>query len=166
MQGGASTGPDSRPSPLTRIPSLRKSSARKSTSPRVRRAVRGKSGITGAPTIGMGGWSAPGRRRTSDIRNRSRREEEVGDEFGKPERQGGDTMGARCNAQQQIGDHGGEDLQPDGIVVFADELADVEMLLDPAEQKLDLPATLVESGDLDGTALKVVGEESDGSALV
>ena len=53
-----------------------------------------------------------------------------------------------------IGDHGGKDLQADGIAVVAEQLADLEMLLDPAEQELDLPASLVELADLDSGAFE------------
>ena len=40
---------------------------------------------------------------------------------------------------QGVGDHRGQQLQSDGIVVVAEELADLEMLLDPAEEQLDIP---------------------------
>jgi hypothetical protein len=40
------------------------------------------------------------------------------------------------------------------------------MLLDPAKQQLNLPAALVERGDLDGAAVNVVGEQSDEAALL
>src|SRR5216683_1435434 len=42
----------------------------------------------------------------------------------------------------------------------------LEMLLEPAEQQLDLPACLVEAADLDGRALEVVGEEGDLGSVV
>ena len=53
------------------------------------------------------------------------------------------------DAQEQIGNHCGEDLQLNGVVVVAKKLADIEMLLDPAEQQLGLPSALVEGGDVD-----------------
>src|SRR6516165_2779169 len=67
------------------------------------------------------------------------------------------------DAQEQIGNHCGEDLQLNGVVVVAKKLADIEMLLDPAEQQFDLPAHLVERRDLNRGPRKIVGDESDGS---
>src|SRR5665647_1180278 len=40
------------------------------------------------------------------------------------------------------------------------------MLLDPAEQELDLPAALVEGRNLDRRAFEIVGDESDRPAFV
>src|SRR6202022_746934 len=65
-----------------------------------------------------------------------------------------------------IGDHSGEDLQTDGILVGAEELADIEMLFDPSEQQLDLPADLIERGDLDRRAFEIVGEERHHACLL
>ena len=52
------------------------------------------------------------------------------------------------HAQQQIGDQGDGDLGSHGILASAEEAADLQGLLDPAEEQLDLPAHLVELGDL------------------
>jgi len=49
-------------------------------------------------------------------------------------------MKAAPRCQQHIGDHGGEDLQADGVFVPAEELADAQIAADPAEQQFDLPA--------------------------
>ena len=65
------------------------------------------------------------------------------------------------NADQSIGDHRGQQLQADGVVAVAEELADVEMLLDPAEQQFDLPAAFVERCDFDRRAFEVIGQEID-----
>src|SRR5215212_4743565 len=73
---------------------------------------------------------------------------------------------AGCYAQQHIGDHGGQQLQADGVGVAAEEGPDLEMLLDPSEQQLDLPAHFVEAADVDGRALEVVGEEGDFASVV
>src|SRR5215467_3971776 len=75
-------------------------------------------------------------------------------------------MQAGGDAQQEISDHGGEDLQPDGIFVLAKEFADAQMLLDPTEQEFDLPAAFVEGSDLDGGASQVIGDERDRPTLV
>src|SRR6266850_6048475 len=68
-------------------------------------------------------------RRLVDFGDRSAREQELADEFCEAERRHLCAIGARCDAQQQIGDHRGEDLQTDRVVVGAEELADIEMLL-------------------------------------
>ena len=39
-------------------------------------------------------------------------------------------------------------------------MADFQRLLDPAEEQLDLPAALVELGDLLGGGVEVVGEDA------
>src|SRR6266404_2596392 len=69
-----------------------------------------------------------------------------------------------CDKHQ--GDHGGEDLQSYGVFVEGDELTDVEVLLDPAEQELDLPARLVGGGKLSGAAALIVGEDVEDLAGV
>ncbi|MCS3764850.1 hypothetical protein GGE24_005456 [Bradyrhizobium centrosematis] len=68
--------------------------------------------------------------------------------------------------QEQISDHRSDDLQTNGVVILAHELAEVEMLLDPAEQELDLSATLAEARNLDCHAFEIVGDESDRPAFV
>src|SRR6476659_126328 len=55
-----------------------------------------------------------------------------------------------CDKHQS--NHGGEYLQAHGVLVEGDELTDAEVLLDPAEQELDLPARLVGGGKLSGAA--------------
>src|ERR1035437_1082676 len=140
-----------------------------SLSPLVGRIVRGKLCIAelhlvrGAPLLapaGIDGW------RFGNGSDGSPSEQELADEFGEPEWKHGDAVCPRGDAQQQIGDHRGEDLQTDGILVGAEELADIEMLFDPPEQQLDLPAALVEGGDLDCGASKIVGEECHHSAVL
>src|SRR5271155_502416 len=49
-----------------------------------------------------------------------------------------------------------------GVVVVAEEAADVKMLFDPAKQQLDLPSGLVEGGDVGRGALEVIGQQGDG----
>jgi hypothetical protein len=73
---------------------------------------------------------------------------------------------ASGDAQEQEGDHGGEDLKADGVLGTAEKALDVEMLLDPAEEQLDLPAFAVEGGDLEGGAVEVVGQQDDEAAVV
>src|SRR5215813_4396365 len=134
-----------------------------------RRAVRGRSRIAKLQLVGGGSWFGPAGddgRRLVDVGEWFAGEEELADEFGEAQGRHLQTMQARRDAQQQIGDHGCQDLQADGVLVVAEELADGEMLLDPAEQQLDLPARLVEGGDLDRRALEIVGDEGDDTALV
>jgi hypothetical protein len=57
-----------------------------------------------------------------------------------------DVIETCSDTQEQVGDHRGDDLQANGVVIGAEEFADIEMLLNPAEQELDLPACLVEVG--------------------
>ena len=53
---------------------------------------------------------------------------------------------ARGEAQQQISDHRGQDLQANSVFGTAEKGADLEMLLEPAKQQLDLPSLAVERG--------------------
>src|ERR1700694_5498368 len=62
---------------------------------------------------------------------------------------------ARGEPQQQISDHGSNDLKADRVLGTADELAQLQMLLDPAEHQLDLPAGFVKCGELDGWAFQI-----------
>src|SRR6267154_4082549 len=101
-----------------------------------------------------------------DVSDGSSGEQASADEFG--EADGGHLEEAVSggDAQQEVGNHGGQQLQSDGVGVATEEGRDLEMLLDPSEQQLDLPAPLVEAADLDGGALEVVGEEGDLGSVV
>jgi len=106
------------------------------------------------------------RRRLVDFGDGPSRKQELADQLGEAERRQAQGVQARGDTQQQIGDHGGEDLQADGVVVGAKELTDTQMLLDPTEQQLDLPAALVERGDLDCATGQIVGDERHDPTLV
>src|ERR1700730_16057210 len=116
--------------------------------------------------ISRGGPGGVGSVWLGDVGDGSSGEQTRTDKFG--EADGGHLEEAVSggDAQQQIGDHGGEELQPDGVWVVAEEGPDLEVLLDPPEQQLDLPACLVEAADLDGRALEVVGEEGDLGSII
>jgi diguanylate cyclase (GGDEF)-like protein len=126
------------------------------------RAVRGKSAIAELDLVGgcvafaaagVDGW------RLFDRGQGSTREQELADEFSQPEWKHFDAGCSRSDAQQQIGNHRSKHLQTDRIVVGAEELLDVEVLLDPSEQQFNLPAALVEGGDLDGRSSQIVGQK-------
>src|SRR5437879_9067072 len=119
------------------------------------RAVRGKSGIAEPQLVGGELWFALtwiDRRRLVDCGDRPSREQELRDEFGEAQYRYFHAVHARRDAQQQIGDHRGEDLQADSVVVGTEEFTDIEMLLDPAEQQFNLPAALVKRRNLDRRA--------------
>src|SRR5271156_5941524 len=59
-------------------------------------------------------------------------EEAQGDQIGKAQDRDLDAVAAGGDAQQRVGDHRGKDLEADGVVVVAEEAADVKMLFDPA----------------------------------
>src|SRR5258707_6271249 len=122
------------------------------SSPRKRRAVRGKLYIAEADLVG--GMSVAGGRRVHlgrsvDIDDGLSYEQRCCDEAGEADGRHDDAAFARGDPQQQISDHGGEDLQADRVLGAAEELAKLQMLLDPAEQQLDLPAGLVKRGGPD-----------------
>ena len=117
-------------------------------------------GATGFRVAWIDGW------RSFDEGDVASVKDALGDEVGEAQDGHGDAVSARCNAQQRVGDHCGKELQADGIFVVAEELADLEMLLDPAEQKLDLPAAFVKGCDLDGRTFEIVGQQCDGLAVL
>ena len=59
---------------------------------------------------------------------------------------------------QQVIDHRDPYLREYGILGSAEERLDLEMLLDPFEEELDLPAVFVDEGDIESGKLEVVGE--------
>ena len=52
------------------------------------------------------------------------------------------------------------ELRHNGVLGGSEEVADLEGLLDPAEEQFDLPASLVEVGDLVGRGVEIVGEDA------
>src|SRR2546430_13131753 len=70
------------------------------------------------------------------------------------------------DAQQQISNHGGKDLQTNGVFGTAKESADFEMLLDPPKQQLDLPAFAIERGDTAGRALQIVAQDGEQTTIL
>ena len=72
------------------------------------------------------------------------------------ERAGGGVM---QDAQQQKGDQRDIDLDAHGIFAAAKKAANLEVLFEPFEQQLDVPALFVALGDVDGGALEVVCEQ-------
>src|SRR4030066_2285433 len=61
--------------------------------------------------------------------------------------------------EQKIHDEGRVNLAHHGVLGVADEGLDLQILLDEAEEDLDLPALLVDIGDGLGYQPEVVGEE-------
>src|SRR5580658_1476744 len=138
-------------------------------SPATRRAVRGKSYIAQHHLVGGESWhwlARVNRRWLVDLCDGLSHEKAVSDEF--REAQGGHfhPVDARCDTKEEISNHCRQDLQANGVVVVAEEIPNVEMLLDPAKQQLDLPAGLIERGYLHRGAVHVVGDEGDYTALI
>ena len=63
-------------------------------------------------------------------------------------------------AQQQKGDQRDRDLNAHGVLGTAEELGDFQRLLHHPEEQFDLPAALVEVGDLLRRRVEVVGEQA------
>src|ERR1700751_102068 len=85
----------------------------------------------------------------------------MSDQLSEPDGGDGTAVQPGDDAQQDEGNHGGQDLQADGVLGSAEEASDVEVLLDPSEQQLDLPPRLVESSDLDGRPRRVIGHQGE-----
>src|SRR5260370_33057817 len=138
-------------------------------SPLSRRAVRGKLSIAEADLVG--GASVAGGRGVDlggsvDIGDRLAYEQRGCDEAGKADGRHDDAAFACGDPQQQISDHGSDDLQADRVRGAAEELAKLQMLLDPAEQQFDLPAGFVKRGDLDRRAFQIVSDEGEFCAVI
>lgn len=61
--------------------------------------------------------------------------------------------------QQEKRKQGTVDLQAHGIFRTAEIVLELQMLLDPFEEQLDLPALLVECSDLLGASFEVIGDQ-------
>lgn len=93
-------------------------------------------------------------------------EEAAGDEVGESDSGHGDAALAGGDAQQEIGDHGGDHLETDGVLGAPEEAAQFKMLLDPAEKQLDLPARFIKRGDGHGRTVEIVRDEGEDHAIV
>src|SRR6516162_7324707 len=74
--------------------------------------------------------------------------------------------GVMQDAQQHKSDQRDINLGAHGVLVAAEKAADLEVLLEPFEQQLDVPALFVELCDLDGGPLQVVGEQIEGLVVI
>ena len=86
-------------------------------------------------------------RRFEEVDERAALEGRLGDEAGDGlEAEPGSGPDLR-EPQQQVGDQRGDDLDAHRILAGAEEVPDLQVLLDPLEEQLDLPAPLVERRD-------------------
>ena len=67
---------------------------------------------------------------------------------------------------QQVGGYGNPYLRLDGVLAGAKEHLDAQVLLDPFEEPLHLPALTAKIGDQHGLAAEVVGEKHQPLACV
>ena len=133
------------------------------------RAVRGKSNIAEAHLIwpvSIASQAWIDRWWLVDCRDLTTLENALGNEIGEPQDGDRDAVCPGRDTQQRISDHRGEELQADRVIVISQEPADLEMLLDPTKQQLDLPAAFVERGDLNGGTFEIIGQEGDRVALL
>src|SRR5271156_6614709 len=132
--------------------------------PLARRAVRGKLSIGKIElVVGRRTWSRWGQ---VDGGHGSTFEQACSHQVGKAQRQQARPALARGNAQKQVGDHGGENLQANGVFGTAKKASDFEMLFDPSKQQLDLPAFAVERGDLTGWPRDFIAQDSQQTAVL
>ena len=68
-------------------------------------------------------------------------------------------LGGLSAAQQQIGDQGHKDLDANGVFRPADEVVDLEVLLDRFKKQLNLPAILIDICDGAGAQLEMVRQK-------
>ena len=91
---------------------------------------------------------------------------EAADKFDEAARAQSACAGLVGDADQHKGDHGSDDLQAHGVFVDGDELGDVEVLLDPAEEQFDLPAGFVAGGEANGGAADIVADDVEDISAV
>lgn len=63
------------------------------------------------------------------------------------------------DGDEHVGGDGAPDLCLHGVLAGAQESLDTQVLLDPFEEQLDLPATFVERGNRQGGQRRVVGQK-------
>ncbi len=68
------------------------------------------------------------------------------------------------DGDQDVDRDGDPDLGLDGVLGGAEEALDAQVLFDPFEEQLDLPAAFVEPGDGERRQGEVVGQEDEGFA--
>ena len=79
---------------------------------------------------------------------------------------GVDSQALLDDGDQHIDGDGDPDLGFDGVLGGAVEALDAQVLLDPFEEQLDLPAAFVELGDGQRRQGEVVGQEGEGLAAL
>ena len=63
------------------------------------------------------------------------------------------------DGNQHIGGHGAPDLRLHRVLAGAQKALDAQMLLDPFEEQLHLPATLVQRGNGQRRQRRIIGQE-------
>ena len=106
------------------------------------------------------------RRRMSEIFDRADVHEVGSDEPGEREQACLGQLRPVSDPEDEESDQRDGDLRLDCVLAGAEKALDLEVLLDPAEEQLDLPASLVELGDALGRRLEIVGEEPQCAAGV
>jgi hypothetical protein len=99
------------------------------------------------------------RRGFQQVGNRPAMHEVGADEPRKGERARHDPAGLMRQTQQQEGDQRGDDLNPNRILGGAEEVGNLQSVLDPAKEQLDVPSALVQSRDVLGFGVEIVGED-------
>ena len=70
------------------------------------------------------------------------------------------------DSDEDINADGDPDLGFDGVLIGAEKCLDAQVLFDPFEEQLDLPAAFVELCDGQGCNLEIVGEEAKSLVVV
>src|SRR3982074_219664 len=78
------------------------------------------------------------------------------DQTDEGERAGDRILCGLRHGQQQGSEQSAGDLYAHGVVAGAEKATDLEGLLDPAEEQLDRPTALIETGDFLGRGIEIV----------
>ena len=87
-------------------------------------------------------------------------DEILGDEAGEREQAGDAVLQGVSGAQKQKRNQCDGDLNANGVFGCTEEVPNFETVLDPSEEQLDLPASLVEFGDFVGGRVQIIGDDT------
>jgi hypothetical protein len=131
--------------------------------------MNGASSLEGEVILGMGRAQVWGSRRWCVVLAQFEWLEQADFELGEQQCSAsleGARAGVVQDAQQHKGDQRDIDLDAHSVFTASEKAADLEVLLEPLEQQLDLPSLFVELCDLEGRSLQVVGKQIEGLVVI
>ena len=89
------------------------------------------------------------------------------DESARPfQKRTGETGEKLCNLHEKISDERGPNLHFDCVIAVAEEVLDLQVLLDPLEEGFDLPTMAIQRGDRAWRQVETVGQKMVDATLL